>query len=70
MRRRRMRWTDVDKRYMGKKVWYHTFNTFKPELVSQGFPELPMRKGSEDYPEICGMNRRSSTAAPSATTIR
>lgn len=28
--------TDADKRDMGKNVWYHTFDMFKPELVSQG----------------------------------
>jgi hypothetical protein len=27
---------DADKRDMGKNVWYHTFDMFKPELVSQG----------------------------------
>jgi hypothetical protein len=28
--------TDADKRDMGKNVWYHTFDMFNPELVSQG----------------------------------
>ncbi|KAB2889060.1 MAG: hypothetical protein F9K32_14195 [Desulfobulbaceae bacterium] len=28
--------TEADKRDMGKNVWYHTFDMFKPELVSQG----------------------------------
>ncbi|MFZ5883073.1 MAG: choice-of-anchor O protein [Chloroflexota bacterium] len=28
--------TDADKRDMGKNIWYHTFDMFKPELVSQG----------------------------------
>ncbi len=28
--------TDADKRDMGKNVWYHTFDMFGPELVSQG----------------------------------
>jgi hypothetical protein len=28
--------TDADKRDMGKNVWYHTFDMFQPELVSQG----------------------------------
>jgi len=27
---------DADKRDMGKNVWYHTFDMFNPELVSQG----------------------------------
>jgi hypothetical protein len=28
--------TDADKRDMGKNVWYHTFDMFHPEVVSQG----------------------------------
>ena len=28
--------SEADKRDMGKNVWYHTFNMFEPELVSQG----------------------------------
>ena len=28
--------TEEDKRDMGKNVWYHTFDMFHPELVSQG----------------------------------
>lgn len=28
--------TEEDKRDMGKNVWYHTFDMFQPELVSQG----------------------------------
>jgi PKD repeat protein len=27
---------DADKRDMGKNIWYHTFDMFRPELVSQG----------------------------------
>jgi hypothetical protein len=28
--------TDADKRDMGKNIWYHTFDLFNPEFVSQG----------------------------------
>ena len=38
--------TDADKRDMGKNIWYHTFDMFKPELVSQGL----MLNQPEVYP--------------------
>jgi hypothetical protein len=45
--------TDADKRDMGKNIWYHTFDMFKPELVSQGLmlnqPAVyPIRLGRPD----------------------
>jgi hypothetical protein len=38
--------TEADKRDMGKNIWYHTFDMFKPELVSQGM----MLNQPEVYP--------------------
>jgi len=38
--------TDADKKDMGKNIWYHTFDMFHPELVSQGM----MLNQPEVYP--------------------
>ena len=47
--------TDADKRDMGKNVWYHTFDMFKPELVSQGLMLNQPAVYPEDWSDPTGL---------------
>lgn len=47
--------TDADKRDMGKNVWYHTFDMFTPELVSQGLMLNQPAVYPEDWSDPTGL---------------
>jgi hypothetical protein len=47
--------TDADKRDMGKNVWYHTFDMFEPELVSQGLMVNQPAVYPEDWSDPTGL---------------
>lgn len=48
--------TEIGKMDMGKNIWYHTFDMFSPELVSQGLMLNPPAIYPEDYviPKVDG----------------
>ena len=47
--------TEADKRDMGKNVWYHTFDMFHPELVSQGLMLNQPAVYPDDWSDLSGL---------------
>jgi hypothetical protein len=56
--------TDADKRDMGKNVWYHTFDMFKPELVSQGLMLNQPAVYPDDWTDPTGLLTQDASFGP------